>query len=320
MLETREIRVSSSLCETEALNDQQMAQITVIADEGACTTHDPAYENILGGKESYREAPRRLSDLLTLFRSHPEVYRVLDAYDYGIQPLLACHDGDYLDFLRGCYHQWVATGGSKDGVVSRIAYHPHFAQLSQDHPPIPSELSLDGRIGLYSWDLGHTITKGAILPDPVPQPAVAWHRYLWRYLCCSPGRRDGRRLAQGSQEVRERAFRLCRHVRNTRFVGLSSGNNRRPPGHHAGSACTGGYCYINNAAIAARRLQAGDTSTRIAIVDLDAHFGNGTADIFAADPSVLYVSLHADKTFPRALPRSGLKPHSERAHRLWRSS
>ena len=67
----------------------------------------------------------------------------------------------------------------------------------------------------------------------------------------------------------------------------------RPPGHHASADQYGGYCYLNNAAIAARWLQ-GENASRVAIVDIDTHHGNGTQEIFYADASVLTCSLHAD--------------------------
>lgn len=67
----------------------------------------------------------------------------------------------------------------------------------------------------------------------------------------------------------------------------------RPPGHHAGHSQYGGYCYLNNAAIAARWLQQ-RSAQRVAIVDIDYHHGNGTQDIFYSDPAVLTCSLHAD--------------------------
>ncbi len=67
----------------------------------------------------------------------------------------------------------------------------------------------------------------------------------------------------------------------------------RPPGHHASASQYGGYCYLNNAAIAARHLQAG-SGARVALVDIDYHHGNGTQEIFYADPTVLTCSLHAD--------------------------
>jgi acetoin utilization deacetylase AcuC-like enzyme len=65
----------------------------------------------------------------------------------------------------------------------------------------------------------------------------------------------------------------------------------RPPGHHAGPGYYGGFCLLNNAAIAARWLAR---LGRVAIVDVDFHHGNGTQDIFWEDPEVLYVSLHGD--------------------------
>jgi acetoin utilization deacetylase AcuC-like enzyme len=66
----------------------------------------------------------------------------------------------------------------------------------------------------------------------------------------------------------------------------------RPPGHHAGADLAGGFCYLNNSAIAARRLQT--RYPRVAILDVDLHHGNGTQDIFYRDPSVLTVSIHCD--------------------------
>ena len=68
----------------------------------------------------------------------------------------------------------------------------------------------------------------------------------------------------------------------------------RPPGHHAGRSYYGGYCYLNNAAIAAHRLLERGT---VAILDVDYHHGNGTQDLFYESPLVLFVSLHADPRF-----------------------
>lgn len=65
----------------------------------------------------------------------------------------------------------------------------------------------------------------------------------------------------------------------------------RPPGHHAGFDTLGGYCYLNNAAVAAHALKA---QGKVAILDVDYHHGNGTQDIFWEDDSVFYLSIHAD--------------------------
>jgi len=77
----------------------------------------------------------------------------------------------------------------------------------------------------------------------------------------------------------------------------------RPPGHHAGSDMCGGYCFLNNAAIAATYLlaqanqpteHASAAAPRVAILDIDYHHGNGTQQIFYQRADVLTVSLHAD--------------------------
>ena len=67
----------------------------------------------------------------------------------------------------------------------------------------------------------------------------------------------------------------------------------RPPGHHAARDLYGGYCFLNNAAIAAQFLRDRGAD-RIAILDVDFHHGNGTQDIFYDRSDVLYVSLHGD--------------------------
>jgi acetoin utilization deacetylase AcuC-like enzyme len=67
----------------------------------------------------------------------------------------------------------------------------------------------------------------------------------------------------------------------------------RPPGHHAARDLYGGYCFLNNAAIAAQLL-CDQGAARIAILDVDFHHGNGTQDIFYDRADVLYLSLHGD--------------------------
>ncbi len=66
----------------------------------------------------------------------------------------------------------------------------------------------------------------------------------------------------------------------------------RPPGHHAFADVAGGFCFLNNSAIAAHHLLK--SAARVAILDVDLHHGNGTQGIFYARPDVLTVSLHAD--------------------------
>ena len=67
----------------------------------------------------------------------------------------------------------------------------------------------------------------------------------------------------------------------------------RPPGHHAGADLMGGYCFLNNAAVAAAALRSAGCA-RVAVLDVDYHHGNGTQSLFYARADVLFVSLHGD--------------------------
>jgi acetoin utilization deacetylase AcuC-like enzyme len=117
----------------------------------------------------------------------------------------------------------------------------------------------EGRKGYYCVDM------------EVPIEAQTWEAALASAHCAWTG---AMRLRAGEPLV----YALC-----------------RPPGHHAGPDFMGGYCYLNNAAIAARALGAGGEG--VALLDVDYHHGNGTQAVFYADPGVWYGSLHVD---PRA--------------------
>jgi acetoin utilization deacetylase AcuC-like enzyme len=116
---------------------------------------------------------------------------------------------------------------------------------------------IDGKLGYYSLDAGVPITAGTW--DAVQAAADV--------ALSGAGA-----LADGAPA----AFSLC-----------------RPPGHHAASAAMGGYCYLNNAAIAAQHLRDRGAA-RVAILDVDYHHGNGTQEIFYGRDDVLFASLHAD--------------------------
>jgi len=67
----------------------------------------------------------------------------------------------------------------------------------------------------------------------------------------------------------------------------------RPPGHHAGMDFFGGYCFLNNAALAAQHLRASGMK-KVAVLDVDYHHGNGTQAIFYDRPDVFFASIHGD--------------------------
>ena len=85
----------------------------------------------------------------------------------------------------------------------------------------------------------------------------------------------------------------------------------RPPGHHAETATPMGFCFLNNAAIAARHAQAVHGVERVAIVDFDVHHGNGTQHIFWSDASVMYASTHQMPLYPGTGARDQCGAHDQ---------
>ena len=76
----------------------------------------------------------------------------------------------------------------------------------------------------------------------------------------------------------------------------------RPPGHHALASRAMGFCFFNNVAVAAAHARAEHAAERVLILDWDVHHGNGTNDIFHADPSVLFSSIHEWPLYPGTGP------------------
>ena len=130
--------------------------------------------------------------------------------------------------------------------------------------------AVDGLLGYYSFDAGTPITAGT-----------------WRaaYASAQVALTAARLIADGKAAA---AFALC-----------------RPPGHHAAGDLYGGYCFLNNAGIAAQTLRDAGAG-RVAILDVDYHHGNGTQAIFYDRADVLFLSLHAspEDEFPFFLGRA----------------
>ena len=128
---------------------------------------------------------------------------------------------------------------------------------------------IDGKLSYFSFDAGTPITSGT-----------------WRAVtsAANVALTGAAKLLGGEGCV----FSLC-----------------RPPGHHVSADVYGGYCYLNNAAIAAQHLLDQDAS-KVAILDVDYHHGNGTQSIFYGRDDVLFVSIHGDpdQEFPYFLGRS----------------
>ena len=122
-------------------------------------------------------------------------------------------------------------------------------------PRCPEDI--DGQLGYYSFDAGAPLTAGS------------WQAI---YSSAQVALSAQAHLCAGAKS----AFALC-----------------RPPGHHAGIDYMGGYCYLNNAAIAAQAM-LDQGASKVAILDVDFHHGNGTQDIFYQRPDVLFTSIHGD--------------------------
>ena len=177
--------------------------------------------------------------------------------DFGLNPILAIHDKDFIEFLQVAWADWQAAGYKGEAMPTGWPAR----RMSQRIPT-----HIEGRLGYYALACETTISNGT------------WEA---AYASAQVALTGARRLNDGAKAV----FSLC-----------------RPPGHHATTDMYGGYCFVNNAAVAAQHLL--DTGAkRIAILDVDFHHGNGTQDIFDARDDVLFISLHGDPmdAFPHFL-------------------
>ena len=213
--------------------------------------HEPPFEIFDGGlRMPYLENPDRMDRILNAL-GDVDWADVLEPTDFGLDPILAVHDRDYLDFLAVAWTDWLATHPKDPSTLLPAT----FALRRQ--PPIPK--SLLGRAGYYIMDLSACIVEGT-------------------YSAALASANCALSAAQVvAADGKHSAFALC-----------------RPPGHHAGKDYAGGYCFINNAAVAANWLSL---KGRVAVLDVDYHCGNGTQDIFYDRDDVLTISIHADPDF-----------------------
>lgn len=191
--------------------------------------------------------------------------RVVQAEPHGDDTLLAVHDAGLVEFLRNAWSDWAEAGYPKDaGQGSVVGYlFPTPGFLAGLEPRVPA--SLAARTGAWCYDTMTVVTAGTwkAARAAVDVALTAADLVL-----------DGSRAAYG----------CC-----------------RPPGHHVTRSAFGGSCYLNNASVAAQHL-CDRRFERVAILDLDAHHGNGAQAVFAERPDVLTGSVHVD-------PAHGWFPH-----------
>ena len=132
--------------------------------------------------------------------------------------------------------------------------------------------------------------------------------YLGRVIAGTLSREEVRRIGfPWSRELVERSLRSTGAAVDAAAAALEDGVAASLAGgtHHAGTDWGEGYCVFNDTAVAARELQARGIVSRVLILDCDVHQGNGTAEIFAADPTVFTMSIHGARNFPlRKFPSS----------------
>jgi acetoin utilization deacetylase AcuC-like enzyme len=190
--------------------------------------------------------------------------RFVEASSQPEDAMLDVHDSALVAYLAHAWEEWEASGLTADPGQDRVVPYvfPHPGLLADRPPAAPAATT--ARAGYFAFD-----TMTLIGPGTWEAARAA--------VDVAAGAAD---LVIAGEPV---AYACC-----------------RPPGHHVTRTCFGGSCYLNNAAGAAARLR--DREIRVAVIDVDAHHGNGTQSIFYEDPDVLTGSVHVD-------PGAGWFPH-----------
>jgi acetoin utilization deacetylase AcuC-like enzyme len=182
--------------------------------------------------------------------------------------------------------------------VTSSALGPVIAPIAHDMAPILRVHSPDFVTFLSTfWEEWHA-ENGDIcaLPNTWVPPRAR------RLATKRPGAELGRYCIDMSSPILSGTWTAARAAVDAALTGadmILEGGERaifalcRPPGHHAGRDYFGGYCFLNNAAIAAQSLRDSGKA-KVAVLDVDYHHGNGTQDIFYDRDDVLTVSIHAD--------------------------
>ena len=202
------------------------------------------------------EVPQRLEHVLSELERRPVGELLTPSGDLPLdEALLRVHSPEYLTFLSTAWDEWVSL--SPDNVnrdaLPSVWPLPGNQAFRMDRPP----LNFAAKLGQYAFDAGTPLMSGS-------------------WMAAREGAACALAAAQAVSKGESSAVALT-----------------RPPGHHAGKAYMGGYCFLNNAAIAAQHLSSQGLQ-RIAVMDIDYHHGNGTQAIFDERSDVYTVSIHGD--------------------------
>lgn len=191
--------------------------------------------------------------------------REVPAEQHPDEMLHRVHDSTLTGWLRSAWDLWVEAGFDRDPGQDRVVPYMFATTGMLDGSPAREPVAIHARAGHYCYDTMTLVGPGTWEAARAAVDVAATAADLaW---------------SQGGV-----TYALC-----------------RPPGHHANRSTFGGSCYLNNAAVAAEVLRARGAG-RVAIVDLDAHHGNGTQSVFYDRADVFYGSVHVD-------PGAGWFPH-----------
>jgi acetoin utilization deacetylase AcuC-like enzyme len=175
--------------------------------------------------------------------------------DCGEAPTLAVHTAPYVTFLKSAYERWRAIPNAGAEILPNTFPYWSGRPEWEARPPCPAT-AVPAEAGYYLGDLSVPMGEGT-----------------WRAALAAS--HTAVAAADAVLDGAPAAYALC-----------------RPPGHHARADRASGFCYLNNAAIAAQRLRS--RHARVAVLDVDTHHGDGTQQIFYGRGDVLTVSLHGD--------------------------
>jgi acetoin utilization deacetylase AcuC-like enzyme len=228
-----------------------------------CLRHEPAGEVWLGLREPGTEVPARALVLRDALAAAGAPVTAAREHDDTI--LRRVHDPGLLGHLASVWDDWEAAGLPAEHGRDRVVPYVFPTPGLLAGLPARTPPAVHGRAGLYCYDTMTLVGPGswAAIRGAVDAAQTAAD------------------LVSAGAPV---AYALC-----------------RPPGHHATRSAYGGSCYLNNAAVAAETLRAAGAA-RVAVLDIDAHHGNGTQMIFWDRADVWYGSLHID-------PGAGWFPH-----------
>jgi acetoin utilization deacetylase AcuC-like enzyme len=225
--------------------------------------HHPGGEVWLGVRTPGTEIAARLERIRAALGEAGA--RFVDARAHSDAAIARVHDPELIEYLRGAWEGWLAAGLASDPGQDRVVPYlfPHPGLLGDLEPPIPAAAT--ARAGRFAYDTMTLIGPGT-----------------WE-------------AARAAVDVALTAADLVLSGEPAAYACC------RPPGHHATRAAFGGSCYLNNTAAAAARL-ADELDGPVAVIDIDAHHGNGTQSIFYEDRRLLTASVHVD-------PAAGWFPH-----------